>query len=76
VISLIPNAKVLWPKLWSVRLAALAAVLSGMEVGLPFLMPDAPSRLFSALAMLIAVAAAGARVVAQTTLPKDAEADK
>jgi len=71
-LSLIPDAAQLWPRLWSVRLAGLSALLSAAEFALPFFAPAVPSRLFAALAFVVAIAAAGARVVAQPAIHEDA----
>lgn len=70
--TLIPDAGKLWPQLWSVRLAALSAVLSAVEFALPYVAPAAPDRWFAAGAFVVAILAAGARVVAQPALHEDA----
>jgi hypothetical protein len=60
---------------WSVRLMALAAVLSGLEVLIQVLTayaykPPIPVGLFAALSGLVTVAAFAARFVAQKGLSK------
>lgn len=58
-----------WPRLlrkaWSVRLALLAAVLSAVEFALPFVAPARASGWFALAALLVSLAAALARLVAQ-----------
>lgn len=58
-----------WPrvlrKAWSVRLAILSAGLSAVEFAMPFLAPERPSGWFAGAAVLVSLAAAGARLVAQ-----------
>lgn len=55
---------------WSVRLIALAAVLSGLEVALPFIpaLERVPMGVFAALSALVTAAALVARIVAQRGL--------
>ncbi len=50
---------------WSVRLAILSAVLSAVELALPFVAPAQPSGWFAGAALLVSLAAAAARIVAQ-----------
>jgi hypothetical protein len=50
---------------WSVRLMALAAVLSGVEIALPILAVDLPRTLFAGLTFLTVSAAFVARFIAQ-----------
>jgi hypothetical protein len=52
---------------WSFRFALLAAVLSAAEFAMPFLAddPPLPRGLFSLLAFILSLAAAGARFIAQ-----------
>ena len=58
---------------WSVRLMALAAVLSGAEVAIPYLdgVLPIPPGLFAALAGVTTLGAMLARMVAQAPLQKD-----
>lgn len=65
--QLIEDWKRQFPKLWSVRLALLAAVLSGLEVGVTFYLTGKPP-MIAAGAMLVSIAAAVSRVVAQPSL--------
>ena len=60
---------------WSVRLIALAALLTGIEAALPYL--DLPIRpdLLAALTLLVTVAAFVARLVPQRSLPEREVAD-
>lgn len=53
---------------WSYRLMALAAVLSAVEVALPYLVEGMPVGLFASLSGLLTVGAMAARVVAQRGL--------
>lgn len=65
--QLIDNWKALWSKLWSVRLALLAALFSAVEVGFSvYLTGKAPVLVLAACA--ISFGAAVARIVAQPTL--------
>ncbi len=52
-------------KAWSVRLMAAAAVLSGVEVALPFFAADLPQGVFAVASAVVTAAALVARVVAQ-----------
>jgi hypothetical protein len=63
--TLIDDARKVWHRLWSVRLALLSAGLSAAEFAMPYIAPVQPSGRFAALAALISVAAAVARIVAQ-----------
>lgn len=66
--NLIDNWKAVATKAWSMRLVLLSAILSGAEVALP-LFDDAFRRgTFALLAVIVSVAAAIARVVAQPEL--------
>lgn len=75
--KLVPNWRAVLRHAWSVRLALLAAVLSGLEVALPYLAPylPIPDRLFAVLAGLTAGSALFARFLAQKGVsdagPKD-----
>lgn len=61
-----------FPKLWSVRLALLAAVLSALEVGFNVYATGQPP-LIALSAMLVSLGSAIARVVAQPALTGEAE---
>mgnify|MGYP003422774952 CR=1 FL=1 len=50
---------------WSVRLIALAALLSGAEVALPFFADQFPRGIFAALSFVAVAGAFVARLVAQ-----------
>ena len=54
-------------KAWSIRFLALAAVLSGLEVGFTFFVdnPPLPRGVFALLSSIVTVAAFVARFVAQ-----------
>lgn len=52
-------------KAWSVRLSALAAILSGVEVVLPMFADTFPRNLFAGLSFIAVVGAMAARFVAQ-----------
>jgi len=70
-VKLITDASRLWPRLWSVRLAVLSALLSACEVALPYAAPSTQSIPWAALSGLVALAAAVARIVAQPALYRD-----
>jgi hypothetical protein len=69
-LNLIPNWREVLSRAWSVRLMLLAAILSGLEVALPF-MPSfvtIPDRTFAVLSGLTVAGAFIARLVAQRKL--------
>jgi len=76
-VTLIDNAREVLLKAWSIRLALLSALLSAMEVALPFFTDFVPPNTMAVLAVLTSAAAAIARLVAQpNTLPaKEADDD-
>lgn len=55
-------------KMWSVRLAVLAAALGAVEATLPLWQDIIPAGLFAGLSSLVGIAAAVARVVKQTAV--------
>ena len=65
--KLIPNASD-WHKLWSVRLIILSAILSGVEIVLPYWSDAFPPHLFAILASVVSLAAAVARIVKQRNI--------
>lgn len=67
--QLVPNWRAVLRRAWSVRLMWLAAVLSGLEVLLPFatFLPI-PTGLLAAISFVVTVAAMVARLVAQKGL--------
>lgn len=65
--KLIPNAKQA-SKMWSVRLAALAAALAAAETTLPLWSGVIPDGTFAALSSGLAIAAAVARVIKQANI--------
>lgn len=63
---LIPNWREVLKHAWSLRLMFLAALLSGLEVVLPFLPDDVfPAGVFAALSGLVVAGAFVARLVVQ-----------
>lgn len=64
----IPDWREVLRKAWSLRLMLLAAVLSALEVALPFFQPDLPRGLFALLSSTTAGGALVARLVAQRNL--------
>ena len=68
--NLVPEWKRLIRKAWSIRLVALAGLLSGCEVVLPLFVDTIPRNLFAALSMCSAIAAGIARVVAQPKMER------
>lgn len=67
-IRLIDNWLAVLKKAWSIRLMLLAAILSGVEVVLPFLSEALPRGLFAVLSFLTVGGAFVARLVAQKGL--------
>lgn len=68
--NLIPHWGRVLRHAWSIRLIALSALLSGLEVAVPFLdglLPVSPG-VFAALAALSTIAAGIARFVAQASI--------
>ncbi len=59
------NWKEILRKAWSIRFMIIAAVLSGIEVILPFLNESIPKNVFAALSFVFVSAAFVARLVAQ-----------
>lgn len=68
--KLIPNWREVLKWAWSIRLAALAAVLSGVEIALPFFAESFPRGAFAGLSFLATVGAFIARFVAQQGITK------
>ena len=62
---LLPDWKNIVRKAWSVRLGALAALLSGIEVVLPLFADAFPRNLFAGLSFVAVVGAMVARIVVQ-----------
>lgn len=70
-VALVQNYRSILSRAWSVRLMALATVLSGAEAALAMLTPEIlgiPQGVFAALAGVVSMAALVARVVAQQGL--------
>ena len=67
---LIPEWREVLRKAWSLRLMALAGLLSGLEVAMPYLdgILPIPTGLFAAASGLIVAAAFVSRLVAQSSL--------
>lgn len=70
--QLIENWKRHFPRFWSVRLALLAAVLSGLEVGVNTYVTGQPP-VIALGSMVVSIGAALARVIAQPELHGEAE---
>lgn len=68
---LIDNWRRVIRRAWSIRLAILAAVLSGAEVALPLFVDAFPRNVFAVASFLVAGAAALARIVAQPGIQND-----
>lgn len=62
---IVSNWRTVLKKAWSVRLMALAAVLTGVEAVLPFFSPLEPSLWFAGVTFVVVCAALVARLVAQ-----------
>lgn len=65
---LIENWRDVLKKAWSLRLMFLAALLSGLEVALPFFSDAVPDRLFALLSFFTVAGAFAARLIAQKGL--------
>ena len=63
--NLVHDWKRIIKRTWSIRLAILSALLSGLEMVLPLFGDVIPRNLFAALSFITAIAAGIARVIAQ-----------
>ena len=68
---LIPNWRKVLRKAWSVRLMIVAALMSGIEIALPFFSDKFPRGVFAALSFVVVAGAFVARFVAQKELSGD-----
>ena len=66
--KLYENWRIILQKAWSMRLMALAAVLSGVEVALPFFQESFPRGVFAGLSFAAVAGAFVARLVAQKAI--------
>lgn len=66
--KLIDDWKQKFPKLWSVRLALLSALLGVAEMTLPLFQTFVPPMTFALLSVAASLSAAVARIVAQPAL--------
>lgn len=64
-----PNWRNIVRKAWSIRLMALAVLLTVAEVVLPFFAHDLPNGLFAALSGVVVAGAFVARLLAQKDMP-------
>ncbi len=64
-VKLIDDWRRVLRRAWSIRLTLLSAALGGVELALPLFSDAVPRNTFAALSVAVAVAAAGARLVAQ-----------
>ncbi len=71
----ISNWKAVLKHAWSIRLMILAALFSGLEVGLPLIdgLYDIPPGIFAALSTFATAAAFAARFFVQSKVPPIAE---
>jgi hypothetical protein len=67
---LLPNWKTIIRRAWSIRLAMLAALLSGIEIVLPFYADAFPRNIFAAMSFVATAAAVVARIIAQPEIHK------
>lgn len=74
--NLLPNWKWLVRKAWSLRLMLLAAVLSGIEVALPFFSSSVPTGAFAAASFVVVAAAFVARLTAQKSMEQRRPGDR
>jgi len=63
--NLIDDWQALAPKLWSIRLALLASGLGVLEITLPLFQSFVPPMYFGVASVLVGLASAFARIVAQ-----------
>lgn len=68
--NLLPEWKWLVRKAWSVRLMLIAALLSGVEVALPFFADSLPRGVFAAMSFVVVSAAFVARLTAQPKMER------
>jgi hypothetical protein len=66
--NLLPDWRRVLRRAWSLRLMALAALLSGLEMALPFLAVDLPRQILAGLTFAVVAAAFAARLIAQRPL--------
>ena len=66
--KLLPNWRDLIRKAWSLRLMLLAAILSGVEIVLPFFSEALPRGIFAVLSFFAVAGAFVARILAQKGL--------
>lgn len=67
--KLLPNWQAIMRRAWSVRLMALAVLLTGCEVVMQFWSDSLPRGPFAVLSFLVILGALAARIVAQRNLP-------
>lgn len=72
-LTLVQNWRRVLRRAWSIRLAAVAGVLTAIEAILPMFVADLPRGLFAALSAVVIVAAMIARIVAQREALHDPE---
>lgn len=58
-----------FPSFWSVRLGSLTAILSAIELALPYFQTVVPASYFGIASFVTAVLTVAARAVAQPSLP-------
>ena len=68
--QLIPDAKRIWHRLWSMRLSLATAAVCMVDELMTYLMPDHPTLHLALVAAGLSFAAAISRVVLQTRLVK------
>lgn len=68
--KLAPEWKRILRQAWSIRFIALAALFSGLEIGLPFMegLLPIPQGVFAALIMFCVIAAFVTRIIAQSNM--------
>lgn len=67
--KLLPNWQAIMRRAWSVRLMALAVVLTVCEVVTPFFSDSLSRGWFAILSLVVILGALAARIVAQRNLP-------
>lgn len=73
---LIDNFGCVFLKLWSVRLAILAGLLTGIEVILPLFQHEFPRGLFAVASFAVTMASIVARAIAQPSIHRKNDDDQ
>jgi len=74
-VNLIDDWQALAPRLWSIRLALLAAALGAMEVALPLFQTVIPPMWFGVASVVVGIGSAIARLIAQPRAREEAKTE-